>query len=1573
MKRLIRFLSILVAAGMLALGTIGARAQTTMAFTVHSEEEFAQAVAAINADTHSDCYIIRVAQDFSLSGHYSLLGPQGSGQTDMRTIIITAADGLDRDPVIQLEADAGFTTHRQLTLILQQVVFDGGGTAVSHTRDAFCLHGKMEINGATLRQFHSVSAGENGGIRLITLLYDSTDNTPYTPVLTLYDGAILNNSNFTTASPAFGGAIYADSSSTVNLFGGVVSGNTVGSSAAPTALDSVSGQANAFGGAVACSGDLCLKNVTIQDNQAGSHRSHSTGDHSSSTGCGGALAVFSQTTGRRARLIAFSGDYTVIGNQAARAGGDAVSAAQIAGLNGELARGGAIYIGENASASLGAGTFASNRADDLGGAIYSAASYDPETDTPHMGAQLLGALIYGNRADQFGGGVWIGHDGKALFFRNQDTGALLYQNHTVDQSPAGAGDDLAVCPTSAATYYILPTASWIEGYTGNPFDNHWGRDGAMATGEDGWLTATGAPRYANDGRIYTAEQLSEQLCGPRGFKNVLDFSFSTISGHAAMLLLDNQAFAGGAVACEGYIEFGAEPMVRLLGQKVVTQSGDESIPLPAGSFTFQLASQPTFEDGTILQTKNNDADGYFQFDPLKIDGAQPDQTYYYYVREVSGDNPLLRYDPTIYQIAVGITIDEQHGTLSTSYSVAAFNGNIIGIPTSPDFRFINRLADNVEGLPTLELSGVKTIDGDPIINDGENVRFAFRLSQDDGSVIQTVSNEEDYDDGTYGAIRFTPLVFTDEGTYHLTVTEVRKNDTTTRTTPLRIDPRCYFLTVTVSDLNAPPQLTVEFDGQPVTDGISTDGHTTAFSALNFNNTTPQTRDIVVTKQWLGPVGESAEIVVTSGDTEVGRYTLTAADQISATVWQHTFTGLPTKDENGLIPYTVCEESLHYDGTDYQSADDGTAGRYQITLVADGQLISGNSAEVPVDGRITIQNYDATTVTVVVKKTWIPQLESNDDAPAVSIMLNSTTTDTNFESYPTPLPADDWEYTYSEEEGESLPKYDPQTGSPIAYSVTEGILEGGVFYPGPPSGYRFAQTSQWENDTLTVSLTNYRSADVALSVTKNWEETPGDSALMQVWATTAADPQDSDWQLVDTWRFTAGNTDNWTASTHTFTLPEKDIRQQTIRYKVDESAMAGYTPIITKDSTGWAWTITNQKIVTTSLTYRSNPPAGSGLAEQTMNHTVGGSADLDPQAALTLYSLSQCGFPVPQGYYFAGWNTAADGSGTAYAPGAAATAQQLNTTVLYACWAAQSPLTITITGSSATVPYDGQPHTNRQYTVAYRLADGSAALPAGLTLDQTAAQAKAAAGTDAGTYSMGLTAADFAVRGLQADHYAVAITVTDATLTIRPRAVVLTSASAQKRYDGTPLTADALTIGGEGFIAGEGVTVASTASLRDAGSIENTFTFAFNEGTKALNYRITAVTGTLTVTPRTVTLTSASAEKRYDGTPLTADAVTIGGEGFIAGEGARFTVTGTITAPGSAPNTFRYQLTDGTKAENYTIRTVAGTLTVTAAQQPDTGDPQDLSGWRLILGLTGLAALLTILTAAVQRHSEKRRP
>lgn len=91
--------------------------------------------------------------------------------------------------------------------------------------------------------------------------------------------------------------------------------------------------------------------------------------------------------------------------------------------------------------------------------------------------------------------------------------------------------------------------------------------------------------------------------------------------------------------------------------------------------------------------------------------------------------------------------------------------------------------------------------------------------------------------------------------------------------------------------------------------------------------------------------------------------------------------------------------------------------------------------------------------------------------------------------------------------------------------------------------------------------------------------------------------------------------------------------------------------------------------------------------------------------------------------------------------------------------------------------------------------------------------------------------------------------------------------------------------------------------------------------------ITKKDGKLTVSPKPVTLSSASATRSYNGKELTSPEVQ-GKDGFVAGELKSAVATGKITEAGSVKNHIEFQLNNGFREDNYTVTLNPGTLTIT---------------------------------------------
>ena len=343
--------------------------------------------------------------------------------------------------------------------------------------------------------------------------------------------------------------------------------------------------------------------------------------------------------------------------------------------------------------------------------------------------------------------------------------------------------------------------------------------------------------------------------------------------------------------------------------------------------------------------------------------------------------------------------------------------------------------------------------------------------------------------------------------------------------------------------------------------------------------------------------------------------------------------------------------------------------------------------------------------------------------------------------------------------------------------------------------------------------------------------------------------------------------------------------------------------------------------------------------------------------------------------------------------------------------------VTIKENSGTETYDGTEKTVTGYAVQ------SISSKLYTEKDFTFSGKAEVKGTNAGIYDMELTPADF--RNTNQNFTKVTFVIVDGKLTIEKRKVTLTSASASKDYDGTPLTAKNVTVSGDGFANGEGATYNVYGSQTESGSSKNHFRYSLTQGTSADNYEfredlgdltvraietpvvvtirgkhaeatydateksVTGYTATadnanyplndssikftgdatikgtdadtykgtldaaqfeninknfkdvtfkvvdpgeLVIKPVEITLTSADAEKVYDGTELTNKNVTVTTGAFVGNDGATYSVTGSQLNKGTSKNTFTYQLNEGTKSTNYAITKVCGNLTVTPVKK-----------------------------------------
>lgn len=210
--------------------------------------------------------------------------------------------------------------------------------------------------------------------------------------------------------------------------------------------------------------------------------------------------------------------------------------------------------------------------------------------------------------------------------------------------------------------------------------------------------------------------------------------------------------------------------------------------------------------------------------------------------------------------------------------------------------------------------------------------------------------------------------------------------------------------------------------------------------------------------------------------------------------------------------------------------------------------------------------------------------------------------------------------------------------------------------------------------------------------------------------------------------------------------------------------------------------------------------------------------------------------------------------------------------------------------------------------------------------------KTLSATDAGTYNLTLQG-KFTNSNA---NFEVTFQVSDGRLLIKPRPVILISATAEKGYDGMALTAQTVTASeptaDTGFVTGEGLLYDVTGSQTATGSSDNTFTYtAMNTATKLSNYDIATVYGRLTVTP-TVNIQ----KTKTDWTALTGGKFEISkwnGNTWTSIDGVSdLTITSTdgVTIPVGL-NTGRYRITETAAPDGYVILDNSVYFAVTESQ------------------------------------------
>lgn len=293
----------------------------------------------------------------------------------------------------------------------------------------------------------------------------------------------------------------------------------------------------------------------------------------------------------------------------------------------------------------------------------------------------------------------------------------------------------------------------------------------------------------------------------------------------------------------------------------------------------------------------------------------------------------------------------------------------------------------------------------------------------------------------------------------------------------------------------------------------------------------ETVDVPVTKKWIGPEGDLVEIQLLQNgqetvrtDEQTGPMTRTLSE---GNGWTDSFTGLPKYDPDTGKPY------------DYDVQEVSVPAGYEMTKSGD------------VESGFTIVNTNVETVDVSVTKKWIGPAAGDVDVRLYQNGKPNVMIDGQETQQILTLSADhNWSDTFKK-----LPKYDPDSGQPYAYTVDEENV---------PAGYE-KQPIEGDGDNGFV-ITNKNVETVSVPVAKKWKA-PEDMPLPEeVQIVLIRDGQEMEQTL------TLTVDKDWSG---VFTdLPKYDPdTAAAYTYEIRETPVEGYVSEVT-GSAGEGYTVTN---------------------------------------------------------------------------------------------------------------------------------------------------------------------------------------------------------------------------------------------------------------------------------------------------------------------------------------------------------------------------------------------------------------
>ncbi len=237
--------------------------------------------------------------------------------------------------------------------------------------------------------------------------------------------------------------------------------------------------------------------------------------------------------------------------------------------------------------------------------------------------------------------------------------------------------------------------------------------------------------------------------------------------------------------------------------------------LDTDNFTFNLAGADNntltaiangdivFTNTSVTLTSVNKDNAFFGDITFKKAG-----TYKFKVTETKGSIPGVTYDESELYITVEVTDNVIEGKLEVT----------IVDSQSDELIFSNLYVIDPNGVKVVLKDGKKVLKG----RDLKDKEFTFIVKDESGKTVMTLTNDKD------GVIKFNELIFTEEGTYTYTVSEVKGEDKKTS-----YDETVYTVTIVVADDNLG-----KLSAQTTIKKVSTPVETITFNNVAFADPKP---------------------------------------------------------------------------------------------------------------------------------------------------------------------------------------------------------------------------------------------------------------------------------------------------------------------------------------------------------------------------------------------------------------------------------------------------------------------------------------------------------------------------------------------------------------------------------------------------------------------------------------------------------------------------------------------------------------------------------------------------------------